>query len=165
MSFASVNSAVHAWLSGNVAGLTTLYPAVPYWMLGDQWQANSVPGTPAYLHITDMTESRITVPALPRAGGQKQRDYQFLLVMLYQYLIPPGSTTDRSDWVNGQLALLDAAVARLEADPSMGGTVFEAANQHDGIKTHRDGPVLDATGGKLMAWCHVEFTVTEIVQA
>lgn len=163
MSIASVNTAVYNWLNGQVAGITTLHPAVPYWMLGDQWQTNGAPGTPAYLHISDITESRITVPAV--RGGQKSREYSVLLVMLYQYLIPPGSTTDRSDWVNGQLALLDNAIARIEADPSFGGTVFEAGNQNGGIKTHRDGPVLDATGGKLMAWCHIEFAVTEIVQA
>lgn len=169
MSITSVNTAVWNWLKPT-NGIAVLHQAVPTYMLGDQWQNNGVQGTPAYLHIVDINESRITVPAIT---GQKRRDYQFLIVCLYQWYIPADASTSPTGgtdgWVTGQLQLLDNIVARIEQDPTFGtgpnGIVFEAGNQDSGIRTHRDGPTLDRNGGKVMAWCHVEFTVTEIVQA
>ncbi|MGN6724118.1 MAG: hypothetical protein ACTHJM_16040 [Marmoricola sp.] len=169
MSVASVNTAVWNWLKAT-PGLTTLYEACPVRLLGDAWQSNSEPGTPAFLEIAGVTESRITVPAVN--GGQKSRTYQFAIVCLYQWLIPNDVTatgTGQTDgWVSGQLALIDSILARIEADPQFGtngAPVFEAGNQPDGVKVGRGEPVLDPAGGKVMAWCHVEFQVTEIVQA
>lgn len=169
MSMTSVNTAIWNWLK-NTNGITKLYQAAPIRMLGDAWQTAGLPGTPAYLHISDMGESRITVPAVN--GGQKSRTYQVLVVCLYQWMIPNDLSTsptgDTDGWVTGQHQLLDNIVARIEQDPAFGtggNPIFEAGNQDDGIKVGKGEPTLDPSGGKVMAWCHVEFTVTEIVQA
>jgi hypothetical protein len=169
VSLSTVNTAVWNWLKPT-AGITKLYEAAPVRMLGDAWQTAGLPGTPAYLHIQDVTESRITVPAVN--GGQKARTYTFLIVCLYQWVIPTdpttGATGDTDGWVTGQLQLLDNIVSRIEQDPAFGtngNPIFEAGNQDDGVKVGRGEPMLDPSGGKVMAWCHVEFQVTEIVQA
>ena len=168
MSVAAVNTAVWNWLKP-VQGITELYQAAPMRLLGGEWEAGGVPGTPAYLHITDISERRITVPA--NRGGQKGRTYSFVIVCLYQWLIPTDlsatGTGDKDGWVTGQHQLIDNIVARIEADPTFGtgpgGVIFEAGNQDGGLKVGKGQPVLDPSGGKVMAWCHVEFTVTEIV--
>jgi hypothetical protein len=135
-------------------------------MLGDAWQQGGIPGTPAYLHFSETDESRITLPAVN--GGQKERTYQFMVVCLYQWIIP-NDAGDTTDWATGQIQLLDNIVSRIESDPffgqGQGGLIFEGGQQANGLKTMRGEPVLDPNGGKVMAWCHVEFTVTEIVQA
>lgn len=168
MSVTTVNDAVWSFLQG-MPGITTLYKACPTELLGDAWVSGTIPGTPAYLHIQDVTESRLTVPAVN--GGQKERTYQYLIVCLYQWLIPSDlsvtATGRRDGWVTDQLALIDSIIARIESDPAfgcVGGTpIFEAGNQPDGLKVGRGEPTLDPQGGKVMAWFHIEFTVTEIV--
>ena len=165
MSLTTVNTAVYNFLQG-INGITTLYKAAPVRMLGDAWQSGGITGTPAYLHFSETDENRITVPAVH--GGQKERTYQFMVVCLYQWIIP-NDAADTTGWADGQIQLLDNIIARIESDPFLGqgqgGLIFEGGQQAGGLKAVRGEPTLDPNGGKVMAWCHVEFTVTEIVQA
>jgi hypothetical protein len=160
----AVRAQIISFLTG-IDGLTTLYRDAPYELTGDNWQNNSLPGTPAFLHINSSDESRITVPAVT---GWKHVEYDVSLVALYQYWIQDG-TGPKDAWITGQDALLDAIVAKIRTDPAFGSTagspIFEAGNQDSGIRVTRDIPHWDQGGGKVMAWFRVDFKVTELVQA
>ena len=145
-------------------GITTLYKDAPWEMTGDNWQTNNLPGTPAFLHVEHITESRVAMGG--EHGGWKQRDYQVALVLLYQYVIP-SDVTSKDVWVVGRNTLIDNVIARIESDRafgSVGGTpIFEAGNQDAGISATFDFPHWDQGGGKVRNWVRVEFKVTEMI--
>jgi hypothetical protein len=161
MSEATVTAAIQAFLAPT-AGITKLYKAPPLELTGDNWQTNSLPGTPAFLHMEHKIESRITVPA--NHGGQKQVDYTFALMLLYQYDTPTAMPSQDS-WADGLVALTDAVTDRIRSDPAFnsGGVIFEAGNQDGGIEIHKDFPHWDKDSGKVRNWLKVAFKVTEIV--
>lgn len=145
-------------------GITTLYTDAPWEMTGDNWQKNDLPGTPAFLHVEHITESRIAMGG--EHGGWKRRDYQIALVLLYQYVIP-SDVASKDVWVVGRNTLIDNVIARIESDRAFGSVagvpIFEAGNQDDGISATFDFPHWDTGGGKVRNWVRVEFKVTEMI--
>lgn len=164
MTVANVRAQIITFLNG-INGITTLYRDAPYELTGDNWQNNSLPGTPAFVHVEQSDESRITVPAVT---GWKHVEYSVAFMALYQYWIPDGATA-KDAWVTGQDQLVDAIVGKIRSDPAFGAVagspIFEAGNQDSGIRVIRDMPHWDQGGGKIMAWFRIEFRVTELVQA
>jgi hypothetical protein len=155
-----------SYLTG-INGITTLYPDAPWEMLGDNWQnpATGLQGTPAFLHINNSSETRVTIPAV--LGGQKAVTYDVSLVLLYQYWIPADAPT-KSAWVDGLDTLIDSVVDRIRADPAFGtgpqGTIWQAGEEQHDIAVHSDLPhTMD--GGLVMAWNRIDFRVREIVVA
>lgn len=164
MGRATVRAALQSFLSGT-PGITTLFKDAPWEMTGDNWQTNSLPGTPGFLHLDHSGESRISTGG--EHGGFKQVDYTASLVLLYQYVIP-SDVASKDVWVDNLDALLDAVVTRIRSNRAFGtdGTViFEAGNQDQGIQISQDLPHWDVGGGKVRNWVRVEFKVTEIVPA
>lgn len=167
MSATTITAAIQSFLAPT-PGLTKLYKDAPWEMSGDNWQKAEIPGTPAFIHLDNYSESRIALGG--EHGGKKQVDYTVSLVLLYQYLIPSDlEGSDKDVWVEGLNDLLDAVVDRMRSDRSFGcaaaGPIFEAGNQDQGIQISRDLPHWDHGGGKVRAWVRVEFKVTEIVDA
>ncbi|GGH93754.1 hypothetical protein ACFFGR_09185 [Arthrobacter liuii] len=164
MGRATVRAALQTFLTGT-PGITTLYKDAPWEMTGDNWQTNSLPGTPGFLHLDHSSESRIALGG--EHGGLKQIDYTASLVLLYQYVIP-STVASKDVWVDGLDSLLDAVVTRIRSNRAAntdGTIVFEAGNQDQGIQISQDLPHWDHGGGKVRNWVRVEFKVTEIVPA
>lgn len=163
MTATSVRAQIISFLGG-ISGITTLYRDAPYELTGDNWQSNSLPGTPAFLHLNQSDESPITVNA---PQGWKHVEYDASLVALYQYWIQP-SDTGKDQWVVGQDTIVDAIVSKIRTDPAFGSVagspIFEAGRQDSGVRVTRDLPHWDIGGGKVMAWFRVDFKVTELVQ-
>jgi len=150
-----------------IDGISYIYQEMPWQLTGDAWQTNTEAGTVAVIHVDDMTETRITVPAVH--GGQKAVDYTVRFLMLYQYRIPPdlgGATKDV--WSVGQKALVDAVTARIRSDPAFGcgqaGPIYWAGDGNNGIRTAFDMPV-NIGPGTIVCWTSTTFTVQEIVTA
>ena len=167
MSQTTITAAIQSFLS-DIPGITKLYKDAPWEISGDNWQTNTLPGTPAFIHIDRSDESRIAMGG--EHGGHKQVDYVVSLVLLYQYLIPSDLEGAEKDvWVDGLNTLIDAVVDRIRSDRAFGcgpsGPIFEAGNQDQGISIGRDLPHWDSGGGKVRSWVRVEFKVTEIVNA
>lgn len=165
MGRASVRAAMVSYLTG-INGITTLYPDAPWEMLGDNWQnpATGLPGTPAFLHINNSSETRVTIPAV--LGGQKAVTYDVSLVLLYQYWIP-ADPADKTSWVTGLDALIDNVVDRIRADPAFGcgpaGPIWEAGEDDNDITVSSDLP--HTQPGMVMAWNRIDFRVHEFVTA
>lgn len=167
MGRATVRAALQSFLSG-IPGITTLYKDAPWELLGDNWQTNGLPGTPAFLHIDHTTESRVAMGG--EHGGWKQVDYTVSLVLLYQYLVPSDLGGANKDvWVDNLDNLLDVVVTKIRSDRACevvgGSPVFEAGNQDQGIQISHDLPHPDPGGGKVRNWVRVEFKVSEMVPA
>ncbi len=165
MSTTTVIDQIQSFLAP-IPGITVLFKDVPWQMTGENWQANSMPGTAAFLHVEHITESRIAMGG--EHGGWKQRDYQVALVVLYQYLIP-SDVASKDVWVDGRNALVDAAIARIESDRGFGSVdgfpIWQAGNQDRGIEVNLEFPVWDKGGGKVRNWFRLDFKVTEMVPA
>lgn len=163
MSLSTVIAQVQSFLTGT-PGITALYRDAPWEMTGDNWQSNNLPGTPAFLHVEHVSESRIAMGG--EHGGWKQRDYTIALVLLYQYLIP-SDVTSKDVWVDGRNTLIDNVISRIESDRSFGSVagvpIFEAGNQDQGIAASFDFPHWDQGGGKVRNWVRVEFKVSEMI--
>lgn len=166
MSLTSVTDAIQAFMYG-IDGISYIYQEMPWTLAGDEWLKNPENGTVAIIHIDDMTESRVTVPAVH--GGQKAVDYTVRFLMLYQYKIPPdlaGATKDV--WSVGLKSLVDATAQRIRSDPAFGcqdtGPIWRAGDAQNGVHTAFDMPV-NIGPGTVACWTSTQFIVTEIIQA
>lgn len=169
MSRLAVRRAVQAFLTTpGIVGLEKVYLDQPTRTLGGDWQLanNAGWGAVGWTHISDESETRITLPAVT---GQKQVKYTVGLALLYQYLIPanPPAGDHEDAWVTYMDTLIDNVKARLRSDPTMGtgpgGVVFQGAQDPDSLKIASDLPRLDH--GKVWVWHVLEFDVTEVVTA
>lgn len=167
MPAATVRAAVQSFLTGQVPGLAAVYTAQPYYVDGDLFgfTTNGNYGAVAYVHLDRQEETRIAFGGA--SGGHKQVTYQVGLVVLYKYLILPDSTVDEAAWAGPLDALLDAVVARLRSDRTLGtgagGVVWQAGEDNNDLRIQRDLPVED--DGVIHSWQVVEFTVVEQVAA
>jgi hypothetical protein len=170
MSSTAVRAAVVAYLtSTDIQGLRKVYQAEPYWVDGAEWNFAIDLGsaTVGFVHLSQESESRITVPVLT---GQKQVTYKVTLYLIYQYLLTSAATVAVSEdaWVTALDATIDAVKDLLRADPNCGVplTVFESAQDRGDLLTKRGDPFLiGENGGSLGSWTSIEWTVTEIVTA
>lgn len=157
-----------------IPGLSAWFRSPPWFLDGDAWNLADQLGSGAVgmVHVTDESESRITMPAVqplqPGAPiGQKAVRYKIGLVVLYQYLLPSGTLVPvpSDDYISALDATLDGVVERLRSDPNLGqpDVIFQAGQDQDDIKIHSDLP--RRLPAKILAWSVVEFNLTEIVQA
>lgn len=167
MSSAAVRSAVASFFeTASITGLNFVHPGPPWWITGSEWDLGKTAGAAAVaaVHLVEDNESRITIPAL---SGQKQVEYLIGLMLFYQYLQPSNSLTpkDPSAWVAPFDVIIDGVKDRLRSDPNCGmpSVVWQSAQDPHDISVKRDLPRV--TAGKVLAWCAVEFHVTEIVTA
>jgi hypothetical protein len=157
----------------NIAGLRKVYPAMPYWAGGDQWEFAEVDGWACvgFVHLTRSDEQRIGLGG--EHGGQKFVHYDVGLVLLYKWLIPDPipQGSDATEWTVWIDQIIDAVKDRIRADRTFGcedkGPIWQAGdgssiNSPD-ISVQRDLPRL--TAGKVQSWQVVEFTVTEAIIA
>lgn len=174
MSSADVRAAVTAFMeSPGLPGLSQWFKSPPWFVDGDAWNLadNLGSGSVGMVHLTEKSESRITLPALQPnilgPVGQKAVRYKVGLVVLYQYLLPSATLAPvPSDDYVGQLdATLDAIEDRIRSDPNLGNpdVVFQAGQDQNDITIHRDLP--RRMPAKILAWTVVEFNLTEIINA
>jgi hypothetical protein len=162
---ADIRSAVVNYFTGT-PGLSSVSRDEPWFMNGQMWLQNGIEGTASFVHIDHQTESRVAMGG--QGGGKKAVTYDIALVIAYQYRIPADETAGQLDtWVDGLDAVLDAIVARLRADQTLGcgsaGPVWSAGEQDMDIAIQRELPIRDR--GKVWSVNYVMFKVTEIVTA
>jgi len=159
MPSAGIRSAIVRYFTGTT-GLTSVSKDEPWYMDGQMWVQNGLEGTAAFIHIDHQTETR-------SAMGQKAVTYDVALVIAYQYRIPTDTAGGMDTWVDGLDTVLDAIVAKLRADQTLGcgsaGPVWSAGNQDMDIAIQRELPMRD--GGKVWSVNYVMFKVIEIVIA
>lgn len=165
MPSADIRSAVVNYFTGT-PGLASVSRDEPWFMNGQMWLSNGLEGTASFVHIDHQTETRVAMGG--QGGGKKAVTYDIALVIAYQYLIPAdGSAGQLDTWVDGLDKVLDAIVAKLRADQTLGcgssGPVWSAGEQDMDIAIQRELPVRDR--GKVWSVNYVMFKVTEIVTA
>ena len=149
-----------------ITGIQTVYLDVPWFIDGAQWDVLSQEGWAAVasVHLNMSQESRVT---LPWSVGSKQVNHSVGLLLQYQYLIPSNFGPDEAEdaWVEGLDIIIDGVKNRIRSDYTFNsnGVIFQAGQDQNDIRVQRDVPVVDV--GRVVAWCVVEFNVTEIIQA
>lgn len=146
----------------SVAGISTFYKSEPWFAPGEAWTINGVNGTAAFIHLGKQNESIIAFE------GQIEVTHFVTIVVLWQYRIPPRTTTGMPDgWSDGLDDLLDAIVLKLRADRTLGtgpgGVVWQAGINDADVEVERDMPVKN--NGKIWCQSFVTFRVQEITQA
>jgi hypothetical protein len=141
-------------LNGIKAGLPKLTEA------GDWFSDTSGSGALGFIHIERQMERRIAIGGA--TSGVKLRVYDFGLVVILRSAKPHGedATTDND-------SILDHVVAHLQADRTLGGSVFQAGEGdtfgEEDIEVASDLPqMLD--GGIVQIWNVVRFKVLETLQ-
>ena len=162
MPSADIRSAVVKYFTGTT-GLTSVSKDEPWYMDGQMWIQNGLEGTASFVHINHQSETRVDLGGL--GGGKKAVTYDVALVVAYQYRIPTDTGGGMDTWVDGLDAVLDAVVAKLRADQTLGcgsaGPVWSAGEQDMDIAIQRELPTRD--GGKVWSVNYVMFKVIEIV--
>jgi hypothetical protein len=168
VSAGSVRAGIRDFVTaGNIDGLAKVYLDYPWRLAGTALAIDPARGwgAVAWPHLDHQGERRLTFPA---GSGSKQVDYKVGLLTVFQYRIPPQlpDGADEDAWSPVHDAFLDAVVARLRSDQTLGGAVLQAGEGTDGgeqLAIRRDLPRID--GGILHSWTAIEFTATEIVTA
>lgn len=171
MSDATVRAALVTYLNAAaIPGIPKWYQDAPWIIQGNQWDFQpDGAGAVAYLHIDDVKESRITLPALTplaAAAGNKRVDYTISFLILYKFLIPTQSVAGTEDqWVAPLDTMIGQFKTAVRADPNAGtpSVIFEWGQSKDGIRHQRDLPVKNR--GYLQSWNRLEVDVTEIITA
>lgn len=173
MSRATVRAAIASFLAGaNINGLQTVYQAMPMFNTGEllNLAADNAAGAFAWVEMGQSTETRWSVPAkYPgyTGSGNKAVHYPVVIVVEYQYLIPPQLDTvvPVDDWIHAEDVILQALKDRLHEDPTLGvpGVIFAATQEDGSLAVSEDDPVLEP--GKIMSVHTIGFRVTEVIQA
>lgn len=167
MSDATVRAAIRDYIdSASVTGVTKVYKAAPYWVDGREFKQfiTDAWGAIVVVHLDQTMESRITLPAI---NGNKARHHKVGLVIIMQWVVPPGfdPLQDADDWTDALDQVIEDISTALRADPNLGApdVIFQAAQDPDDIRISRDLPKYDE--GVLHVWQLIEFDVTEILTA
>lgn len=189
MSVASVRAALGAYftagcdpVTGSVPGVLRVYKAMPWYVDGSTWELNTNLGSGAviFLHLSHRGETRLADPSegvTPTVVGVKQVDYDAMLVVLYQFLIPSASQSpavSEDSWVDPLDLTIQGLKDLIHKDPTAGtgpvedggdGTrrIFEMG-QDDGDLSD-DEPIPRRTPGKIWTWPVLKFTVREVITA
>lgn len=167
MTAQTVRAGIKAFIdAGAIPGLQPLFLDYPWRTVGQAFAVDPARGWGAigWPHLDQQSEKRLTFPA---HTGAKEITYKVGLLTIFQYRIPAtlpdGARED--DWSKAHDGLLDALCARLRADQTLGGAVFQAGEgeQEQQLTIKRDLPQIN--GGVLWAWTGIEFDATEMTQA
>lgn len=153
MSQTTVRAAVVAWFKPpHVDGLARVFTAPPKIV-----QGGHAPGNTAIAIVTVAPGRRTRIAVGGEHSGWKRVDYSVELgIKLQSAQRTAEAATDRLD------EIVDAAIARLESDRTLGGTVWRAGEGPVGIIGQRTRPQL--IGEIVNLWHDLTFEVTEMVQ-
>lgn len=166
MTAGTVRAGVQTFIAaGNIPGVAQVFLDYP-WRLGGQTLAITPArnwGAVCWPHIVSQHERRLTFPA---GTGSKEVTYRIGLMVVFQYRIPASLPAGQAEdaWAPLHDGLLDALVALLRSDQTLGGVVLQAGEgEGEQLTIGRDLPRVD--GGVLHCWSAIEFDATEIVVA
>lgn len=171
MSDATVRAALVAYLNGvKIPGIPKWYQDAPWIIQGNQWDFQpDGSGAVAYVHIDDVKESRITLPAESptiTAAGNKRVDYTVSFLILYKFQIPKDAVSGTEDqWVGPLDTMIGLFKDAVRADPNAGApsVIWQWGQSQNDIRHQRDLPVVNR--GYLQSWNRLEVDVTEIITA
>jgi hypothetical protein len=162
VSRATVRAAVAAWFAPpNVAGLNTLYSAMPKQAMPQAFRVNLAPGTPsgavAVVDIERDDEVRIALGGI--TSGKKEITYTLALDLFMQSIRLHGE-----DAMSDFDTLIENVKARLRADRQIGtgGTIFRAGET---LLQGEYGVPQTVRGGAVEMWGRVRFECVEIINA
>lgn len=151
------------WQGGSLssAGLVTLFRSPPKLLPGELY-GDGRSGAVGVLHIGRQTSARIGYGG--PTGGKKRHDYTVKLAIYHR------ARTAQSETAQDDLdALVDAVIARLEADRTFGGCCWqggEAPLDLPGITVDFGEPLVEPDLQQVtQTYAQVTFTATEIVTA
>lgn len=171
MGSAAVRSAVTAFIA-TTPGITKMFRDEPWIVTSDAWETpDGLPGTVAYTHINNETETRLAMAGQDGSGAGKAVVYDVSIIILYQYVIPD-SPDDKDSWVDGLDAIIDNIKARIRSDPTFGtgpgGVVWQAGEGDpfsggSDLTIQRDLPKLN--NGKVLSWNNLTVKIVEMLPA
>jgi len=201
MSMATVRGAIAAYLNTGVGtpiqdggepqdaaipGLNQVYKGMPIFIDPSRWwqlPAELGSGTIGYLHLAKIDDERISLPAV---AGQVFVEYMCALVLIYRYLVPPGTGTPYvgDEWTEGYDATIEAIKAYIRADFNLGtaqatfpggqpgviydqypDVIWQAGKTPGDLAMTADLPWRDEDGGEVVMFQILEFHVTEVITA
>lgn len=164
MSRATVRAGIATWLTGQVPGINTVYrgqrriiPATAF----TKGQVGAPFGAVAMVHILNEAENRIAVGGAQ--AGWKRLDYQVEIQLFFRWTSPARSANTDSDSgleaTDAFDAIVDALKARIRADRTAGGTVWQWGEKR---LTGRYGELVER-GDALELWAGIATEVTEML--
>lgn len=169
MSQASVRQSIFQFIAAaKIPHLPMVYRAKPQFVAGQKFAFSDNNGESAicYLHFVSSAESRMTLPAVT---GSKHISYKVAIVVIYQYLVRPGTAgvDEASDWVDALDGILDGLKALIRSDPTMGtgGTTTLFQGGEDAGDLLLQSQDAEQLSGVITSWNALEFFVDEIIQA
>jgi hypothetical protein len=169
-----------------IPGLNAVYRGMPTFIDPSRWwqlPTELGSGTIGYLHLAKIDEDRI---ALPAVEGVKFVEYMVALVLIYRYIIPPGTQTPYvgDEWTEGYDATVEAVKAYIRADPNLGtaqatlwsgelgviygqypDAIWQAGQAKGDLSMSADLPFRDEEGGEVLSFQILEFHATECITA
>jgi len=164
MADGDVRSAIVDYMTAaNIAGIEKWYRDEPWIIQGDTWNLDAGYGALAYVHIDDVQDTRLTLPA---EDGNKRVEYSVSLLVIYRYVIPTDTQSgDEDAWVDPLDQIVADVKAAIRTDPNAGApsVIWQWGQSPNGIRHQRDLPV--KIRGQLQSWNRIVVDVTEIITA
>lgn len=164
MADGDVRSAIVSYLTAAaIPNIEKWYRDEPWIIQGDQWNLEAGYGALAYVHIDEVQDTRITLPA---EDGNKRVEYSVSLLVIYQYVIPTTGVPGSEDaWVDPLDTIVADVKAAIRRDPNAGApsVIWQWGQSPNGIRHQRDLPVKNS--GRLQSWNRIVVDVTEIITA
>lgn len=161
MSRAIVRAGVRAWLTGQVAGINTVYRAIPRVIPGTafvQGQIGATSGCVAMVHIAGDKESRIAMGG--EHGGWKRVDYALDIQLFFRHTTPAGLADDAGLVAADEFdTIVETLKARIRADRTAGGTVWQWGEAE---LVGRYGELVER-GDAVELWAEISTEVTEMI--
>lgn len=162
MSRAIVRAGVRAWLTGQVAGINTVYRAIPKVIPANAFvagQTGATAGCVAMVHIASDRESRIAMGG--EHGGWKRVDYEVDIQLFFRHTAPSVALGDDAGLVaSDELdAIVETLKARIRADRTAGGTVWQWGEAE---LVGRYGELVER-GDAVELWAEISTEVTEMI--
>jgi hypothetical protein len=130
MSRASIRAGIVAYLGGgSVTGLNTVYSASPK-MIPERayYTGTTTQGAVALVEIGDPVETRRAIGGA--TNGRKRLDYPVTIQIIFRYIAAPSADVDMLlPAMDAFDVVLDAIKARIRADRTAGGAVWEWGEQ------------------------------------
>lgn len=167
MGYSAVRSTLKAFFA-TIPTIQTMYSEAPWLITGRAFKLNAgtTAGAVGMIHLDSSSERRI---ALPWSTGQKLVETQAALIVLYQYMKPPGYATQVTEdaWVVDLDKFVDTIKAKLRSNQNAGdaSVIFQLEGMDDvpHFLMEQDLPVDD--GARIWELLRVSFPVYEIITA
>lgn len=158
-----MRAGVTAWLTGQIAGINTVYRSIPRIIPGDAFVAGQIGATAgcvAMVHILSDSELRIALGGA--TSGWKRVDYEVEFQLCFRHTAPDTTVGGDAGLVAADEfdAIIELLKARIRADRTAGAIVWQWGEAE---LVGRYGELVER-GDAVELWAALATQVTEMIQ-